>query len=399
MHQSLHNAERLDRWLDRGDILHPAAPGHLAFTDLMAVVLTAAGLPTPFRPEGTALAEAVGTPEHLVFVLVDGLGVPIIEDWAPEAGVLRRQMFQSCRAVFPSATASALTTVASGRWPGAHGITGWWTFLPDHDLTFEPLPWRLMNTREQATLSPNALFRVPSVFEQVPRSVCTVTPTGLADSIYSGWSAGDTDILGYENWDDAIDQLLARIRRASGPTLTWWYLPEFDRHGHMAGVSHKKTGRIVRRLDQALSHLESSLPRNTRVVLTADHGHINAHPEGDHILDADDPLLRHLAAPPSGEPVCPHFHLKDGQRKAFIDEFSSRFDGLFTLFDVEALVQRGVYGPDLDAVVRARLGDLVALSLEARTLRVRTGTRPPNVLKGLHGGLTPAEMLIPVVLF
>lgn len=393
------HAQRLRRWLDEGDVLHPEAPGHLAFTDLMSVVFSAAGVPLPYRSEGAALAEALGQPDHLIFILADGLGWPVIQSWAPDDGLLRRKMFQTCRAVFPSATASALTTVATGLWPGRHGITGWWTHLPEDDLILEPLPWRPMGERSHAEIEPEAVFQTDSRFSLIPRDVLTVTPEGLAESIYSGWSAAGTPVAGYTNWTQAVELITERIRSAKGPTFTWWYLPEFDRHGHLCGVSHKKTGRIVRRLDQVLSQLHDNLKGRARMLLTADHGHVDAHPEGDHVVGPDDPLLRHMAAMPTGEPVCPHFHLKAGHREAFISEFNARFGRWFTLIPVDMLVDLGIYGPTVSPEVRARLGDVVALSLDAMTWRVHVGERPPNPLKGLHGGLTPGEMQIPVVLF
>ncbi len=75
------------------------------------------------------LRDLIGEPRHLVLLLVDGLGLRMLEQ-RPADSVLRRLLAMELRTVFPSTTASAITSLATGEWPAQHAVVGWWTHLP-----------------------------------------------------------------------------------------------------------------------------------------------------------------------------------------------------------------------------------------------------------------------------
>ena len=117
---------------DAGELLRPdAAEPNLV--DLARAIASAAGVDGIEQTPGVRTVGAhIGNPEHLVFVVADGLGVNLLERLPPQA-FLRRRLAMELRTVFPSTTAVALTTLATGEWPARHGITGWWTYLREVD--------------------------------------------------------------------------------------------------------------------------------------------------------------------------------------------------------------------------------------------------------------------------
>ena len=65
---------------------------------------------------------------NLVLLVIDGLG----DDWlmrrSPD-GLLSRHRLGSITSVFPSTTATAITTFLTGDAPLLHGLTGWYTWI------------------------------------------------------------------------------------------------------------------------------------------------------------------------------------------------------------------------------------------------------------------------------
>ena len=75
------------------------------------------------------IAESIGDADHIALVLVDGMGMNVLES-LPADSFLRRRLWEQMQTVFPSTTAVALTSLATGEWPQDHAVTGWWTHLP-----------------------------------------------------------------------------------------------------------------------------------------------------------------------------------------------------------------------------------------------------------------------------
>mmetsp|Transcript_28906 Transcript_28906/g.42643 ORF Transcript_28906/g.42643 Transcript_28906/m.42643 type:complete len:524 (-) Transcript_28906:664-2235(-) len=74
------------------------------------------------------MAELMGgtTRNHIILILCDGMGTSILEKHLPKTSFVRRfNKANVLRAVFPSTTPAALTTLATAEWPGQHGVPGW----------------------------------------------------------------------------------------------------------------------------------------------------------------------------------------------------------------------------------------------------------------------------------
>src|SRR4051794_24740317 len=86
------------------------------------------------------LMNQIGVADHYVFVLLDGLGMNLVRK-LPADSFIRRHLRTHIRATSPSTTACALTSVATGEWPCRHGVCGWFTYLPDRNLSVTMLPF------------------------------------------------------------------------------------------------------------------------------------------------------------------------------------------------------------------------------------------------------------------
>lgn len=139
---------------------------------------------------------------------------------------------------------------------------------------------------------------------------------------------------------------------------------------------------------------------DTLFLLLADHGHINCTPARTIDLVADHPaLLDDLVVPPTGEGRARYLHARPGRRDAVRAYIAAHFGGLGTLLDADDALDRGLFGPrpPLPAS-RARIGDFVLLPHENWYFHwYPTAAMRPIPTVGRHGGLTPEEMLVPLI--
>jgi len=117
------------------------------------------------------LKRAIGEYTHYVFVLIDGMGSSLT-GLIPEDGWFARARRETLSSVYPSTTAVALTSQATGLWPAEHGVTGWHTYLPGRKLTVLPL-----KASERFTGKALKAFDIP--FREVvqPESISSASPT------------------------------------------------------------------------------------------------------------------------------------------------------------------------------------------------------------------------------
>ena len=105
------------------------------FADLSAALALCCGAEIPTASaEAKNLAKDIAGEEmycrHIVLILCDGMGNSVIDEHCSsdrEASFLQRKNNPTrLRAVFPSTTPAALTTLATASWPGSgHGMPGW----------------------------------------------------------------------------------------------------------------------------------------------------------------------------------------------------------------------------------------------------------------------------------
>jgi hypothetical protein len=225
-----------------------------------------------------------------------------------------------------------------------------------------------------------------------------ILPAYIANSTYSRYISGGSTNEGYEDLPAGVDAAAQRVLEARSPTFTYLYYPGVDAAGHEHGPGSKKVAKQVALVDQELERLVETLAGRARIVVTADHGQIFVPDEDKVVLEADDEILSLLIGPPSGEPRVPIFHCRPGAAAEFASRFRARFGERFLLLSTDEVEALRLYGPaPLGSTTRRRLGDYVAIGLGNSVLLYAPNGVPVPEMKGFHGGLTPPEMLIPLI--
>jgi hypothetical protein len=397
---AMDDLDRVRGWLADGTLTPPGSGADLVdFVRALAGRCGATDLPE--TAESLRLAEAIGAHEHLVFVLVDGLGSELLRELARgRGGFLSSLANEPLRAVFPSTTAVALTSLATGEHPARHGIPGWWTHLPERGVTCEILPFVERFSKRSLIdlgIGSETVLPLPSLMRRFDRDRVVVTRAYIAGSTYSRYWAGGAPSLGYERIRDGVDAVIGRVLSARQPSYTHLYLNQLDSLCHELGIGHPEVAKLFELIDHELERLRAALGGRARLLITADHGHIDAGAAREIAHDGEAMTL--LRCPPSGEPRVPLFHVQPGQGERFREVFARDHGEAFALLTLDEAAGLGLLGPEpLSDHARAHFGDFLALSAGTQTLHYRDPRLKPHRHVGVHAGLSPAEMAVPLLL-
>src|SRR4051812_48077220 len=140
-------------------------------------------------PRVKDLLALIGEPQHLVFVLIDGLGFDNVRNLPPDSFIqthLRGQIIAGC----PSTTACALTSIATAEYPNQHGVTGWFTYLPEFELTATVLPFHERFSHAPLVaqgISVQQVLHLDPICGKMQRDVLTIVPASISDTPYNNY--------------------------------------------------------------------------------------------------------------------------------------------------------------------------------------------------------------------
>jgi N-acetylglutamate synthase-like GNAT family acetyltransferase len=391
--------DRLESWFSCGHLIWPSAEV-LNFVDLVRALLRLGGAEAAGPGPGVdALCRQIGPAEHYVFILIDGMGASQLKK-LPSNAFLRMHQVGELRAVFLSTTAAALTTLATGLWPCSHGVPGWWTYLDDRDTSIVTLRFQERTTERplgQLGVRPEEVFTVPSIWPALKYKPLSVLPAEYLGSAYTTYTTGGTACAGYTNLPQAMAIARKGVLNAQQPSFIYLYLPQLDELSHQRGPDDDRVFNLLRLLDVTLTGLAEALNDRARIVIAADHGQGTVPAERRFILPKDDPLREHLLCRPTGEPTVPVFHIHPSHEEQFAAEFTGRFGEHFALLTARQIEDLHLLGPNgLSEITRRRLGTFVGIARRPSRFYIEPTDGHPEYV-GVHGGLSPEEMVVPLV--
>ena len=195
----------------------------------------------------------------------------------------------------PSTTVAAMSTFGTGTCPGLTGMTGYTQLNPDNGeicqlISFKNAP------------APLKLQQQPTIFERLAEQDVRVTSSGLPKFAFSALTQAALRGSDYISNDDPRRRIMTAAKAANTPGLTYGTSRRGqDRTQLRLGL--RQVDRQYERVDAQLSLLRRSVPKNTLIVIVADHGMITADPEA--CIDiASEPQLMRGVANVGGEPRC-----------------------------------------------------------------------------------------------
>jgi len=329
---------------------------------------------------------------RVVVVLVDGLGYELIRRRGGHAPFLRSLLPAAHRltAGFPSTTATSMGTFGTGTPPGAHGLLGYEVLVPGEDRLVNELSW-------EDGPDPVAWQPEETVLEAAERAEVAVTRVGPAFFDGSGLTRAAVRggrFAAADTLAQRVDATLAAVRRDSR-ALVYLYWGDLDKVGHVHGSRSWEWGEEVAAIDAEVARLVRSVPDDTAVLVTADHGMVDA-PHALRIdLAHDDDLaagVRHVG----GEPRALHLYCEAGAADDVAQTWRERVAERAWIRTRDEAVAEGWFGRVLERN-RPRIGDLVVAMRDNFAIVDSRRARPQLLaLVGLHGSLTEEESAVPL---
>ena len=388
--------------LDAGTLVRPD-PAVPNLVDVARAVVTASGVGgLELSPFAEDLADSLADRKHLVFILADGLGLDMLER-ETAARTLRAHLHSEVRAVFPSSTAVALTSLAAGEWPARHAVTGWWTYVEQIGGPATILQYRRLTddcSLADLGVAPEEAFPVPSLVPQVGRRCHFLMPREIAGSVYSRYWTGGAVATGYDSLTGTFNSIMEAMAGADRPTFTYVYIPHVDHAAHQDGPQSSGARDAIVAIDRFVADLKARLGDSAAVVVTADHGHLAVADSERFLIQEADGIPGLLASPPAGDTRVVEFHVRSGEHERFEARFRANFGEHFFLLKTDEVEDLALLGPGpLTPGTRQRLGDFTAISRGASVLGFQPSLASREALQQCshHAGLTPAEMIVPLV--
>ena len=338
----------------------------------------------------------VAAAHNVVLFLIDGLGDNYLMRQA--AGELARRRRGTLTSVFPSTTASAITTTYTGCTPLEHGLTGWFTYFGEAGYVAAPLPFRTRGDNvplRDKGFTPQRAFPAEPFFASLARRSFVVTYRQIVDSEYNLRHCAGAERRAFETLDELVDQVESAVKSGPEPKFVYAYWPQYDAISHRHGSLGAEAAAEFARIDEAFGKLLARLSgSDTLVVATADHGFIDAPLEES--LELPPMLASMLKLPLCGERRVAYCHVHDP------DAFRQRAkDWLGERADVKRsaeLVEQGWFGPGVPHPRFAeRIGDVALVMRGRHTVKDWTPGEARYLHIGNHGGLSEDEMLIPLI--
>lgn len=330
--------------------------------------------------------------DRVCVVLIDGLGyhqltqrlghVPTIRSVAGADGI------ECVTTVAPSTTAAALTSFATAAPPGQTSMLSYSLHDRRSRSTFD-----LISFRNSAVCAQNWQTH-PTLFERLTQEeaeqcVLIVDPkhegSGLTMAAWRGVISRYARRL-----EDRVDVAVRELK--TGKKLAYLYWGNLDHKGHVYGANSQHWLSELEYVDACFAQLLHSLPRETLVILVADHGMVE---DRDKVDIAHVPHLNRGVEAIAGEERGFHVYCAEEETESLAERWREYFSQRAWVLTRQQLAASHLFGEmtphayeamgNVMCFARESLGVVDSRALSAHALKLR----------GVHGSFTAEEMHVP----
>jgi hypothetical protein len=369
--------------------------------NLMQSIRTALGDPVQDYSSSRHLApESLATARNVVLLVLDGLGY---EDLVgrPE-GALRQHLRQRITSVAPPTTATAISTFLTGLAPQQHGLTGWFTYFRELGSVLAVLPFVPRcggGALGQYGVDAAALYGHVPIFDRLSVKSYSICPDWIAQSDFNRAHLGRAEPVPYRDLEGLFAAVARTVRSHDERKYVYAYWPGYDRLAHERGVGSAEVAAHFAALDAAFATLLSDLAQTeTLVIATADHGFVDVPPPRRISLAEHPDLKACLSVPLCGEQRLCYAYVTSQRRNRFEDYVADHLADVLDLHPSETLLAQGLFGPgEPHPELARRIGDYTLVMKPGHVIQDRIPGEGHLELVGYHGGLSPAEMYVPLI--
>ena len=357
--------------------------------------------------------------DAVVLLMVDGFGWRFFERYVDQQPFLKRLMetgvASKMTSMFPSTTAAHVTDIHTGLVPAQSGVYEWLIYDPALDRTVTPLLFSWAGDKVRETMLNDGvpaahLFPQASFYQQLAgdhvRSMVFQNAAYARGAVSDRLCAG-ADIVGFKSLAQGVVQLGKAIANRQGPTYYYFYWSDIDSTCHEFGPN---AAEFEAEVDLFFTALERQLaPRlagqRVLLMLTADHGQVEVEPTRCRYLNLELPkLMPLLQRNTRGEPIMPSggprdtfWHVQPAALVEAREMVRAHLQGRALVVETQTLVDQEFFGPRPTPVFLSRLGNLAVLPYAGESVWWWERDKFELRFWGHHGGLTPQEMEIPLL--
>ncbi len=362
--------------------------------------------------------------DKVILLFVDGFGWRFFQQFAEMypflKTFLRNGVVSQMTSQFPSTTAAHVTCLHTGLPVGQSGVYEWNYYEPLVDDVITPLHFAYAGEKKRDSLrrsgiAAEAFFPTQTLYQKLQTQGITsyifqhesYTPSTFSDCVFKG-----ATVRSFKRLPEALSNL---VELATSTTLSkTYYLLYFDKIDAVCHTYGPQSDQFKEAVDSFLRMMEELLYKQLRgkagqtlLILTADHGQVEVDPQRTCYLNKMSMHIeQYLQRNRNGKLLVPAGSARDmflHVKEDYIDEvvilLQKRLATIAEVYYTKQLIAQGFFGssqPSKEFLARA--GNVVILPYQHETVWWYEEGKFDMHFKGHHGGLTPEEMEIPLLL-
>jgi arylsulfatase A-like enzyme len=391
--------------------VRPDYSGH-GILNLMTTLANGLGVETGNCPAllsdcGLSIDE-VARARHVVLLVIDGMGDALLRQH--NASMMLRRQVATLTSVFPTTTASAIPTFLTGLAPQQHGLTGWHMYFDEIEDILAVLPLHVRDrAKERKPLElqslPERLAFRPPLARRLPGRCTFITPRHISRSAFNQYHTAGERCLPFDNVGEFFTGIARAVAEAPEqpsaiPNFVHAYLPDLDALMHEQGTQTAAVAAAIGLLGEGLTWLVNALRQTgTLVIVTADHGFIDAPPSRLIEFEQHSALHSMLSRPLCGERRIAYAYVDHPRRADFEAYVATHLRHACELHAAKDFLAAGWLGPGAPHPrLERRIGDYVLQMREDWTIKDWLPGEKRYAQLGVHGGASVSEMHVPLLL-
>lgn len=361
--------------------------------------------------------------EKVILFILDAFGWRFLERYGERFPFLQRILkegsLSKLTSQFPTTTACHMTTIHTGLPVSKSGVFEWFYYEPQVDEVIAPLLFSFARDSERNTLAkagyfPETFFPSQTIYNDLgARGIPSYIfqHEDYAFSPFSNVVYRGAMVNPYNKFSKGLGHLGDVAQNVKGKAYFFIYYDAFDTachvHGPNSAILDREASRIFTALENHFFQRFYGKLGNALFMFTADHGQVQINPATTRYLNREIPgVERYFKKNSQGNPIVPagsprdmFLYCKDeclAEAKAVIE---AHYKGIAEVYETDDLIRRKLFGSDpLSPSLLSRLGNLVILPYAGESVWWHEKDRFEVHFHGHHGGLTPEEVEIPLLL-
>ena len=319
--------------------------------------------------------------KNIVLILYDGMGTNLLKRNLKEEDFLNRHKELDINAVFPPTTTASTTSILSGLNPNEHGWLGWDLYFKEINKVVTMFTNTLKDTEKVISEESISEKTYPyiSILEAIKTKVNTIGLFPFKETLY-------TDIKD-------MNEKIIKTCQNNKKNFIYAYYENPDHIMHKTGNNSKQTKDTFKMINKESENLCKNL-KDTLVIITADHGHINSEPIT--LKDYRD-IFECLDRNTSIEARACSFKIKKGYEQKFKKLFNQYFSKDFNLYSKEEVIKLKLFGiGENNKNFEDSIGDFLAVATTNKYFRYDENSKK---FLSQHAGITEDEVVVPIIIY